>query len=235
MLKNRRTGSPPLSPDIPRPHQGGEMKIASILILIGLVICCAPADTIGGDVTPMLCWGSVHIEGGQAPRGTVVEIYIGTSLGGSYVVTTPGSYGSVVVSGDSDSYGETLIYRVNDVTATKLGPDPGVFGLENQVVNLEVSAIPETKVWRFFAPGYVPRHLPDVYHGEVILENLTGIPQEIQGIYKFEDNWQHPELGEWLFWAYGAPGTTLEILEGGRYADYAISVTGPCEWEITLE
>ena len=192
------------------------------------------------DQTPMLCWGTVKIDGVNAPIGTLVDIYIGDNKSGATTVTTAGQYGAVVVQGDTSQYGQELIYKVNGIQASKLGPDEGVFGLQNQVVNLAISTSVPEKTWSFWGPSYVPRHLPDAFYGEVILADLEDIPEEVQAIYYFEDNWEHPELGKWLFWAppyegIPVPGTTLDRLRGGTFADYSVSVTGECEWVIPLE
>jgi len=201
---------------------GIAIGIALALLVMGLRIATA-------DVTPMLGWGDVVIDGENAPIGTQVEVYIGDDLtpSGSRDVTTAGRYGAIVVSGSDARYGDPLTYKVNGVIAQKLGPDPGVFGLENQVVDLAVATTTE-KTWSLLM-GCVPRHLPDVYHGSVDVSGLEDIPTDVQGVYKFDD-----ALGLWLFFAPGAPGCTLDILEGGRYADYMVCSTGICDWIIPL-
>jgi len=203
---------------------------SAILALIWFVILVlafpAPVES---DVTPMLTWGTVTVDGIQAPAGTMVEVYIGDTLGGSRAVTTPGQYGAVVVSGSDQLYGTPLVYKVDGVIAVKNGPDPGVFGLENQIVDLAVMSGPMVKVWEFGAPGFYPRHLPDAYFGEVVLADLEDVPWQIQGVYKFDD-----DLGVWLFWAPGAPGLTLAALQGGAWADYMVATVGACQWEIEL-
>jgi hypothetical protein len=87
-------------------------------------------------------------------------------------------------------------------------------------------AAPPLKTWSFYAPGCLPRHLPDSFGGKVYLSSVDP-PEEIQGVYKFDD-----DLGEWLFWGPGAPGCTLEYLRGGMFADYMVCTVGPCDWEI---
>lgn len=202
-------------------------KLIALVLAVAMVLCWG--STVAADVTPMLCWGTVEVDGAQAPGGTIIEIYIGDSLGGSFIVTTPGRYGAVVVSGDDQLYGMDLVYKVNGVVAQKNGPDPGVFGLENQVVGLVVSACPASKIWEFTGPGYTPRHLPDAYFGEVVLVDLDDVPTQIQGVYKFDD-----DALVWLFWAPNAPGCTLTALEGGTVADYMVTTVDACQWEIEL-
>ena len=60
-----------------------------------------------GDQTPMLCWGTVKVDGANAPIGTLVDIYIGDNIApsGSTMITTAGQYGAVVVQGDDSQYG----------------------------------------------------------------------------------------------------------------------------------
>ena len=86
----------------------------------------------------------------------------------------------------------------------------------------------DVAVWEI-TKGYTPHHLPDAFEGEVALNNLTNIPNEVQGVYCYfaEDN-------ETWFWGNGAPGATLLGLHGGLYADYMVSATGDCTWEIPL-
>jgi len=209
--------------------------VGSVTASLSIYFMVHSAPTATGASTPMLCWGSVEIDGVNAPIGTLVDIYIGDNKSGSTTVTTPGQYGAVVVQGDDSQYGQELIYKVNGIRAVKLGPDEGVFELQNQVVDLAISTSVPEKTWSFWGPSYVPRHLPDAFYGEVILAELVDIPGPVQGVYTFIDNWEHPDLGYWAFWAPGAPGTTLDRLLGGRFADYSIAVTGECEWVIPLE
>jgi len=83
--------------------------------------------------------------------------------------------------------------------------------------------------WSLCSPGCFPKHLSDSYTGQVVLANLDldTIPGEVQGVY-----WWN--VDEWLFWAPGAPGTTLATLGGGHTYDYLVCSDGPCEWEIPL-
>ena len=83
--------------------------------------------------------------------------------------------------------------------------------------------------WNFCAPACFPKHLPDSYTGQVVLADpeLDTIPSEVQGVYWWS-------IDEWLFWAPGAPGTTLATLGGGHTYDYLVCSVGPCEWEIPL-
>jgi hypothetical protein len=84
-------------------------------------------------------------------------------------------------------------------------------------------------IWKFGGEGYLPRHLPDSFNGEVLLAVLTVIPPEVQGVYWYDD-----DAATWLFWAPGAPGCTLDRLYGGSTHDYMVSVVGACEWEIPI-
>lgn len=86
---------------------------------------------------------------------------------------------------------------------------------------------PPLKYWSFYAPGCLPRHLPDSFGGTIPVATLDP-PPEIQGVYKFDD-----ELGRWLFWAPEAPGCTLDYLVGGWFADYMVCTVGPCDWGIS--
>jgi hypothetical protein len=109
---------------------------------------------VQGQATPMLCWGVVTLDDAPAPEGTIVEIYIGDDIipTANTTVSThngtdpPGTYGAVPIRADESRYGELLNYTVNGSPATKDGPDEGVFGLENQVVNLEAFSGPQLRV-----------------------------------------------------------------------------------------
>jgi hypothetical protein len=203
-----------------------------LLIVAALLVAVLPAQAVLADSTPILCWGEVELDGAPAPVGTVINIYVGadTTASGSFMVTTVGQYGSIMVMADSSRYGEALTYKVNGFAATKLGPDPGVFGLANQAVNLEVVSGSVSTAWTFYVAGFQPRHLPDSYYGQVVLDNLVDVPAEVQGIYWFDDG-----AGVWKFWAPGAPGCTLMTLGGGHTYDYMLAVSGPCEWDIPLQ
>jgi len=203
-------------------------KKVTILVILGAIFGIAMLIFIGiagvsADTTPMLTWGTVTIEGQQAPAGTPIEIFIGNSshASGYITTTTSGQYGAVRIWADDSLYGEELTYKVNGQLATKNGPDEGFFGLANQIVNLEV--LTSIATWTIPNSGIFPRHLPDTFTGTIVLDTLIP-PTDIQGVY-YENG---------TFWASGAPGCTLSHLEGGKVADYIIAATGACEWEIPL-
>jgi hypothetical protein len=211
----------------------------SLLVVAVLLLAVLPTPMVMADSTPMLCWGDVNLDGAPAPVGTTIDIFIGadTEPSGSGTVTAGGKYGSFPVSADSSRYGEALTYKVNGFVASVdkvIRPcdtvNTPVFGLCNQDVNLEAFAGSLSATWKFSAGGLFPRHLPDSYYGQVVLDNLVDVPAEVQGVYWFDD-----VVGVWKFWAPGAPGTTLDTLVGGLFADYAVTVTGSCEWDIPLQ
>ena len=111
--------------------------LIGLLVVAMLIVSALPAPVIASP-TPMLCWGTVTLDGAAAPTGTKVEIFVGadTTASGSGTVVTAGQYGSIPVWADNSRYGEALTYKVNGYVASKLGPDAGVFGIQNQVVNL---------------------------------------------------------------------------------------------------
>ena len=84
-----------------------------------------------------------------------------------------------------------------------------------------------TGIWSFYSSGFFPKHLADSYHGQVALNDLVDVPDEVQGVY-----WWNGD--DWLFWAPGVPGTTLATLGGGHTFDYMVAVTTACEWTIPL-
>jgi len=110
-----------------------------LFLVAALLVAALTAPAVLADTTPILCWGNIDLDGSPAPVGTTVEIFVGadTTASGSAMVTVAGKYGSIQLWADDSRYGESLTYKVNGFTATKLGPDAGVFGLANQVVNLE--------------------------------------------------------------------------------------------------
>lgn len=203
--------------------------LAVAVALLGFGVWSATASA---EVTPMLTWGHAYLDSIPVPHGTLVEVYIGadTTPSGSITTTVLGQYGSIIVQGDNSRYGEELRYTVEGHYSEKIGPDPGIFGLENQDVSLHAyTDIALTHTWTFNTPGCLPKHLPDAYHGSVLLSDLEDIPVEVQGVYKFNNL-----SGIWLFWGPGVPGTTLSELVGGTYADYMACSVGPSEWEIPL-
>ena len=129
--------------------------IATLLLLFALLpmFALVPAP-VQGDTIKMLCWGVATLDDAPAPEGTIVEIYIGDDIipTANTTVSThngtdpPGTYGAVPIKADESRYGELLNYTVNGSPATKDGPDEGVFGLENQVVNLEAFSGPQLRV-----------------------------------------------------------------------------------------
>jgi len=88
----------------------------------------------------------------------------------------------------------------------------------------------ESHEWCFSAAGFFPKHLPDVYTGEVMLAGLDSatIPDCIQGVWWYDDY-----AGEWIFWVPEVGGD-LTTLKGGLEADYSVLVSGACDWTIPL-
>ena len=118
----------------------------SLLLVVALVAAVYPALVLAEEEeTPILCWGIATIDGVAAEEGISVEIYLGdditpvanTTVSTHGGVDPPGTYGAVIVKAGSSRYGDSLKYKVNGIVANKLGPDEGVFGQKNQVVNLE--------------------------------------------------------------------------------------------------
>jgi len=111
-----------------------------ILVFIWCLVVATLPVSILADWTPILCWGTVTLDGAAAPVGTEIAIFVGadTTPSGSGMVTIAGQYGSIQVRADDSRYGEVLTYKVNGFIAQKLGPEWGSFGLRNQEVNLAV-------------------------------------------------------------------------------------------------
>ena len=205
--------------------------LIGLLVVAMLIVSALPAPVIASP-TPMLCWGTVTLDGAAAPTGTKVEIFVGadTTPSGSFKINTAGQYGTVQVWADNSRYGEALTFKINGFVANKLGPAAGVFGLTSQEVNLEAVSGSLSTDWTFYFAGFHPKHLPDSYYGQVVLDTLVDVPAEVQGVYWFDD------AGSiWKFWAPGAPDCTLSTLGGGHSYDYMVTVTGHCEWTFAVQ
>jgi len=207
-----------------------------LLLVAVILVAELPIVAVAEDVpktVKQLTWGSVTLDGVAAPIDTTVEVFIGTDTTPSGVrdVFEEGEYGAIVVTADESRLGEALTYEVDGILATKEGPDDGVFGYGNQVVNLVAVSDSSSTTWTFTGAGTFPRHLPDTFNGQVVLADLDQaiIPPEVQGVYWFDDVYF-----VYRFWGPGAPGTTLAELVGGSYADYVVTVTGDCDWDISL-
>ena len=114
----------------------------SLLLVAVLMVAALPMVAVAQQppqTANMLTWGTVTLDDAAAQIGTTVEVFIGadTTPSGSRDVFAAGEYGGIVVSSLDTRFGEDLTYKVNGIVATKSGPDDGVFGLKNQVVNLE--------------------------------------------------------------------------------------------------
>lgn len=197
--------------------------LTGLVVVVMILATIAPALAIG--IHPIGCFGQVALDGWPAPIGTVVEVYLGNTST-STVTTEVGYYGPISLWGNEAQHSDELQYKVNGRWATKLGPDLGVFGWDNQEVDLVAITFVE-HTWVFHAPGFYPKHLPDGYSGLVVTSELDTPPIEVQGVW-----WFDPIALEWIFWVPGVGGE-LTILTG-QFHDYVVLVTGACEWEITL-
>ena len=119
------------------------LTLSMILLLVAaLIVTALPIVALAqqpSQVANMLTWGNVTLDGAVAPVGTTVDVYVGADAtpSGSRDVFAVGEYGGIVISSLDTRFGEDLTYKVNGIFATKRGPDEGVFGVKNQVVNLE--------------------------------------------------------------------------------------------------
>ena len=116
--------------------------LLSLLLVAVLMVAALPIVALAQQppqTANMLTWGTVTLDGDAAQIGTTVEVFIGTDTtpSGSRDVFAAGEYGGIVVSSLDTRFGEDLTYKVNGIVATEQGPDEGVFGLKNQVVDLE--------------------------------------------------------------------------------------------------
>ena len=140
------------------------------------------------------------------------------------------------VQGEAVHFGETVTHNYIN---------PGFYNVKLEILDAKDVSTSRTKVdyimvdmvdesyseqtWDFPSLGYFPRHLPDDYFGQVVLDDLdpdTDIPWQVQGIYH--------ESG--AYWAPGAPAGAIELdkLLGGLSADYMVSIAGECNWVISL-
>ena len=109
-----------------------------IAVLLTAVLGISIAMGVSALSTPMQTWGFAYLDSVPVPEGTVIDVYIGndTTPSGTINTTVLGSYGSMMVTGDSARYGEELRYTIDGYLTDKIGPDLGIFGLENQHVSL---------------------------------------------------------------------------------------------------
>jgi len=203
------------------------------LLLAGALVVAALPATVLAAAHPIACYGDVTLDGAPALAGTEVNIY----LDGDLVATTevapvtpshPHPYWVSTSRIDDSRYGDILTYTVDGYPATTHGPDLGVFGPDNQEVDLEAVSGPHN--WRFSAAGFFPKHLPDSYNGEVVLADLdlADIPAQVQGVWWWDD-----AALEWKFWVPGVGGG-LMTLGGGHTFDYVVLVAGACDWVIPI-
>ena len=216
------------------------------LLLVAVFIVTALPAAVHADEFKMGAYGNVTLANGDpAPVGTMIEVFVGPKKSGEWIIKNPaliGKYGLMQITSDVENCGQPLTYKVNGLVAnaTKvimrcdLEQDPlithPVLAACNQVVNLVAVSGAPSAIWNFPRVGSFPRHLPDDYFGQLVLDDLDpeDIPWQVQGIYH--------ESG-----AYWAPPPApigdypLEYLVGGLYANYVVAVAGPCQWNIQLQ
>ena len=140
------------------------------------------------------------------------------------------------VQGEAVHFGETVTHNYTD---------PGSFDVTLEILDAENVSTSRTEVhyitidtvdegygeytWNFLSFGYFPRHLPDDYFGQLVLDDLDpeDIPWQVQGIY-------HESGAYWAPPPAPAGDYPLVELVGGLYADYMVSVAGESEWVIPL-
>ena len=203
----------------------------SLLLVAVLIVAALPAPVQGQQTVICIAHGDVTLNGVAAPMNTTVEVFIGSDAvpSGSCYVYTPGGY-ALPVASTSNRIGDDLTYKVNGIVANKFGPDPGVFGYAIQEVNLKAISDPSSTTLTFTGAGCFPKHLPDSYYGQVVLDSLLDVPAEVLGVFWFDD-----DDGMWKFWSPGISGCTLMTLGGGYIFDYVVAVNATCEWNIPLQ
>jgi len=137
------------------------------------------------------------------------------------------------VQGEAVQFGETVTHNYTN---------PGFYSVNLKILDAEDVTTSRTKLdyitvgegyreytLNFPSLGYFPRHLPDDYFGQVVLDDLDpeGIPWQVQGIY-------HESGAYWAPPPAPAGDVPLDELIGGLHADYMISVASDCDWVIPL-
>ena len=107
-----------------------------ILLSIVLTVLSGMVVTVSADDLPLIpnqFYGTVTIDGTDAPAGTIISAYIDGESRGSVVTTTAGEYGDdlnyLSVDGSEFDNGRTIVFRINGVVADetdtyKIGSSP---------------------------------------------------------------------------------------------------------------
>ena len=110
--------------------------LSIVLTVLSGVVVTVSADEL--PIRPNQFYGTVTINGTDAPAGTVIDAYIDGESRGSVVTATAGKYGDdlnyLTVNGYESDGGRTIVFRINGVVADeavtyKIGSDPRIHNL----------------------------------------------------------------------------------------------------------
>ena len=107
--------------------QSKKMRMIKALILISILLALSGmVVTVSADGFPLIpnqFYGTVTINGTDAPAGTIITAYIDGESRGSVVTTTAGDYGDDVnylsVDGDESDEGKPIVFRINGDVANE--------------------------------------------------------------------------------------------------------------------
>lgn len=102
-----------------------------IAVLCTLCITFASAETLSPPDFPTEFSGTVHIDNEQAPINTSVDVYVDSSLVGTFILTSVGEYEYDLIN---TTYGSQIEFKINGF----VGATETISG-DQQVVNINVS------------------------------------------------------------------------------------------------
>jgi len=104
------------------------------------------------------------------------------------------------------------------------------FQVEREYITIgDGSSVGQTQHWKFTLQGFYPQFLTPLAGGVIGLDSIdpATIPGDVQGVYWFDQS-----AKKWDSWALGAFDNTLQELVPGQ--PYMVTVTGACDWYLTL-
>jgi hypothetical protein len=215
-----------------------KLQILSILVVAAALVALMAVPVLAQPPVTSPVYGSVTIDGDDAPPGTTVEVFVGDepTARASVTTTTLGHY-EVPVMGTAADVDDDLSFKVDGWAATSSPASPTFKNYEPQEVNLAVGtggAVPDISVATSLAFGSVTVGTPKTK--TLTISNVGSAPLTITGMTVTGTQFSATSpstiaAGSWV----NCSVTFIPTSTGAKTATLTIVSNDPDEHSVTVE